>query len=400
VIEQSSREITNNQSISTESIDSLPLFIKKLLCKFARYYNGKMFRFVLNNSTLNLAPDENSENKPLLLIVSRAFYTEQAKSFPIDNKAELNKLLALQYPTENNYHTHSWGSENGQSQVNIWQFDQQLPAASLCLPETLLLALSAQEQQVLSLVKETNDNENNKPTLFIGRLGKVIHSLVPTVVINSAQRFIMSIGIPPTDDNVEISADSLPTQLGNGIKKLSLPLISNFIQRGQKADNLQRLKNITAPLLLVLSIYLALSSGYLLFKKFNLQQQLDQNSSEVSQALDIQQLLDKNQTRYLALNDFLASQQNRSPLWLIMVDIFPEAQFTNIRFENERYVLRGSAKQATDVLELFNDNARVLEAKFDFPTRKSRNRDNFVISFKLMQPLAITTQSKAKDNND
>ena len=95
--EQSSSEITNNQLIPLDSIDSLPLFIKKLLCKVARYYNGKMYHFVLNNSRLTLAPDENSEHKPLMLIVGRAFYTEQAKSFPIDNKAELNKLLALKY---------------------------------------------------------------------------------------------------------------------------------------------------------------------------------------------------------------------------------------------------------------------------------------------------------------
>ena len=66
-----------------------------------------------------------------------------------------------------------------------------------------------------------------------------------------------------------------------------------------------------------------------------------------------------------------------------MADIFPTAKFTNIRVTNNRYILRGSATKATDLLETLSDNKQVVNAKFDFPTRKNKGRENFVISFEL-----------------
>jgi len=396
VKEQSIIEHANNSEAVDRVFESVPLFLKKTLCKLARYYNGKIYRFELIDNTLTLTLDEATENKSLILIIAREFYKEQAKIYPIDNKAELSKLLALQYPSDNNYHSYIWGSDNGQSQVNIWQFEQALPSANIYMPETLLLALSANEQEVLTIVDDVN--ENNRGNLFIGRLGEVIHSLRSTAVVNTPQRFIMSTGLANRADNVlKISSDNLATQLARGTKKLSFSLFSVFFKRPKKSDNLQLLKKVTIPFFTVLFIYLALTSGYLVVKKYNLAQELANNSAEVSQALSLQQKLDDMQLRHSAFKSFLATQRNYSPLWLILVDIFPHAEFSNIQTSNERIVLRGSAKKATQVLQLLSDDVRILDAKFDFPTRKNRGRDVFVISFKLAELEQLTSTHQKDD---
>lgn len=371
----------SEQILPPQYSNDLSVSLKKILCQFARYYNGKTYRFNLDeNQNLILQQVEHTENKASILIVARAFYSEQAKDYPIDNKAELKKLLALEFAVNDNYHTHIWGSENGHSQVNIWQFNQSVPSAYILLPETLLLGLSANEQQIITL----NSDNSEERKLFIGRLGKVIHSLRSTSIINSTQRFSMSVGIAPSEQNVIIDQNSFAKQISYGVKKLTLPIISTFIQRSQKVDRMQLLKNICLPFFMVLSVYLILTSGYLSLKKYNLQQQLASHSSEVSSALNLQQSLDDKQTRYLALQHFFSNQQTSSPVWLPMAELFPQAQFTNIRLDNNRFILRGTTQQATQLLEQISKHPRIADAKFDFPTRKNRNQDAFVISFVLV----------------
>ena len=62
---------------------------------------------------------------------------------------------------------------------------------------------------------------------------------------------------------------------------------------------------------------------------------------------------------------------------------------------DNRIIVRGSTAKATDVLELIGSNTLTLDAKFDFPVRRNRNQDVFVISFKL----AAFSVSNLKDNN-
>ena len=121
---------------------------------------------------------------------------------------------------------------------------------------------------------------------------------------------------------------------------------------------------------------------------------------EVSTALQQQVEFDKKAIHYKALLQFNATQKNSTPFWLIMAELFPSAQFTNIRINNDRFVLRGSTNKATTLLESFTQYKQVSDAKFDFPVRKSRGKENFVISFKLVtaNELKSTVEQKNKLN--
>ena len=388
---------------------ALSPFLKYLLCQFFGYYNGKQYKFTLD-SNKNLMLIEATGRTRAVLIVSRAFYKEQAKEYPIANKAELKKLLKLELSDQGQSYFHHWTSQGEKSQVNIWQFDKSVPNTTIVLPETLLFALTADEHQITVI-----SDKNNADYLYISRLAETVLSLPASSLINSCQRFSAAVGVAqlksarfisnslagflePEDCAREksivetkksaLSKAAFTDELAHGIKKLSLPIIGSFVQLPKNENRLQLLKNIAIPWFFALSLYLALSSVYLLAKQDELQQQLSSQSEEVSKALDEQTLFDQQQSQYSAIKKFLVTRRNKSPLWLVIPDLFPQAQFSNIRVVADRFVLRGSTLKATNLLELLSKNPQVIDAKFDFPTRKQRNRDNFVISFTLHTELA------------
>jgi len=380
------KPLTKNTNMQTFSlmVDKVPMFLKKLLCRYARYYNGQMYDFVLdgeNELKLALSPGQRKSNK--LLIVARAFYQEQAKEYPIENKSELKKLLALEFGENIQCCYHIWDREyNNSCKVNIWNFNVDLPNAFITLPESLLYALSVPNEQSIE-VQGTKDN----CALYVDRMDNVVHSALATAMINSSQRFAMSVGLTASQKVIQVNENNIAQQLAQGIKQVSLPIISSFIKKPKIENRLQLITNIAFPIVTVLSLYLVVSSLYLQVKHSNLQQQLLSHSDGVTAALARQTKVDQEQVRYLALQELLTPMQAKSPLWLVLADLFPQAKFTNVRLENNRFILRGSTEKAIVFLELLSKHSQVSNAKFDFPTRKSRKRDFFVISFTLLPAL-------------
>lgn len=383
----------NEQAAHPALFENISASMKKILCTFAGYYQDGLYRFALNDQsqlTLIAMPMENDPKIPVLLIIARKHYHEQVQDYPIENKRELKKLLALEFGDDSCYHIwqNSEVTFSGQHPVNIWQFDSAIPNRFIRLPETLLLALTAKAEQIVSAqngLPQTSNDQKLKTT-FIGRQGKLIQSSPQTVLINSAQRFASSIGIAQLTTDKIITPENHVNELALAMKKLSPSLLFSFIKTPKVADRLTLLKNMCVPLFLVLTVYLALTSFYLTYQNTHIAQQISSQSSEVSIALQQQQNVDQNLARYLALQAFFKDKKTTSQFWLVMAELFPQAQFSNIRTSGPRFVLRGKATQATQVLELLSKNTRVQDAKFDFPTRKSRGLENFVISFILLKP--------------
>jgi len=279
--------------LNNHSNKPLSKLFKKLLCRYASYYDGTLNRFELNsNDDLTLKPIEqgatqNNEQKLPLLIVARSFYSEQAKHYPIENKKELKKLLNIEFSSANGAGEafyHAWGktkgaaektsASNAQSAVNIWQFKSTVPAAYVTLPESLLLATITNANQVLTL--------NTHKPCYITQVGQLIHSVNKTAVVNTAQRFAMSVGTAEVEPSQVINSQSLPSMLALGLKKLSLPLFSSFITLPNTENRVDLIKKTALPALTVLILYLASTSAYLTYKKHDLQQRLSVQRSNVS----------------------------------------------------------------------------------------------------------------------
>ena len=381
--------MTIHNASSPILLSSLPTALKKFLCSFAGYFDGTVKRFELTSSgelILNKVATDQAKIKCIVLIVARPYYLEQSRTYPIENNKELNKLLKLELSSsakETTSFFHAWSATkvngdktNNQSLVNIWQYSEVIPPAYLTLPESLLLALSMPANQVLFV-------DGDKQTYF-AHVNNLIHSLSKTAVVNSPQRFAMSVGITESQPVQVVNQQGLPDMLAVGLKKLSLPIILSFIKLPKIESRFQLIKNTALPVLAILIVYLAGTSGYITFKKYNLQQQLSAQRGDVSAALNQQVDFDNQSIHYKSLQQFIASQNNSSHFWLIMAELFPHAQFTNIRADKGRFVLRGSALKATVLLEMLSKNKQINDAKFDFSVRKNRGKEVFVISFELV----------------
>lgn len=400
----------------------LPLLLKKFLCKYSGYYNGKTYRFILGpQKKLKLVASSNFV--PILLIVSREEYNEMSKEYPIDEKSELNKLLALEFASEARAFYHNWGCINGKSKVNVWQFSEKVPDAAMLLPETLLLALTNLEHQISVVTKASKEHGHTKQ-IYVGKVEKTISSSSSSAIVNSSQRFAISAGVTQLesdrhilntiDDGAELTAAQqeklamvsdtakfydFSMLLACGVKQLTLPIINSFLQLPKPENSMQVFKNIALPLFIVLFLYLSCSSLYLAYQHQSLQQQLSSQGDEVSSALDLQQQADSKKVRFHALDSFFLKKIDRSRFWLVMADLFPEAIFADARLVDNRFVIRGNTEKATRILELLSNKPEVADAKFDLPIRRDNNRDSFVISFKLLAKVTSDLSTTQKETS-
>jgi len=362
-----------------QTLETIPLILKKTLSSSVCYFDGELQEFNLDKQG-ELALVKTNKTAKKVIIVARDYYSEQALDYPIDNTKELKKLLKLESNNTKNAYYHIWGNSNGKSLVNKWQFNKEVPEALIRLPISLLLALTIEDNQVL--------HSRGEKDFYLARTNKLIHSLPHSAVINSSKRFAISAGVAQSKPDKQINETNLLSELAFGFKN-TLPLILSFIQIPKVENRLQLLKNITLPVLVILIGYFSLTSGYLIFKHNTLEKQLANQGNEVAIALEQQVKFDEQFNQYQGLKSFLSNQQVTAQVWLVLVELFPQVQFTNVSLVNTRFILRGKTDEATKLLERLSNNDLVSDAKFDFPTRKNRGKESFVISFELLNEKLI-----------
>jgi hypothetical protein len=387
------------------------------MCAFVGYFDGELKRFTLDAAQqLKLVANTNSQSSPKIVIVSRHYYTENKKHYPVENKKELTKLLRLENP-DTHSHFHIWGHENGQSQVNVWQVSEQVPSALLTLPESLLIALAShtntKQSQVVTVQgsigsvaasaannadnnsnntshSSNNGNDNNtvqasrQQDLYVSQHQGAIYSSLQSPIINSAQRFMLSTGLSPQCQSASLTPVKAIQHFASGIIKMPLSLWINLLNKNSAKQNLPALvANIAIPFITIFSAYLMISSAYLVMKDSSLQNQLHQQGEQIDLALKQQQQLDNNAARFTLISEFINKQDISSPFWLALAEVLPEVTLSNIRKIGNRYVIRGTTESATNTLEKISQLPNVIEAKFDTPSRKSRSKERFTIGFSL-----------------
>jgi hypothetical protein len=423
----SNQPINNDLSDSSTQTSSAPSLLvslyNKFICAFVGYFDGELKRFTLDASQqLTLVANTNSQSSPKIVIVSRHYYAENSKHYPVESKKELTKLLRLENPNTRSYF-HIWGHENGQSQVNVWQVSEQVPSALLTLPESLLIALGShtntntKQSQVITVQgaigglagsaannadsningnsnntshssNNGNDNKtvqaNSQQDLYVSQHQGAIYSSLQSPIINSAQRFMLSAGLSPQCQSASLTPVKAIQHFASGIIKMPLSLWTNLLNKNSAKQNLPALvANIAIPFITIFSAYLMISSAYLVMKDSSLQNQLHQQGEQIDLALKQQQQLDNNAARFTLISDFINKQDISSPFWLALAEVLPEVTLSNIRKVGNRYVIRGTTESATNTLEKISQLPNVIEAKFDTPSRKSRSKERFTIGFSL-----------------
>lgn len=368
----------------------LTLWIKKWLCKNVVYYSDKPHRFVLNNQqqfTLEPANSDLNAITALIQIVGRKHYSEQSENYPISNKKELVNLIKINSQTAySEPNTHSAyiinTLEQDQSKVTHWRFTN-LPKAWLNLPETVLISQTLAAEQVVST--------HIFSALFTTQHQQSVFSALSSPLINSPERFAAMFGVPCKHViNINEPAHYAHTLI-KGLKVLPIKQLASFFTLPGGLVSKGQFKKIAVIISVLFIAYGALTSGYLVYKTQSLQSQLEQNKSNVNQALTILEQFQTSSDKLSTLQTFTSNQQIASSLFFVLQQLLTTAELSNIRFEDNRYILRGNADKATNALQIIINNPRVNNAKFDYPSRKERRGESFVISFTLN-----TLQDQAK----
>lgn len=327
-----------------------------------------------------LKPTEGEQTKtPLLQIVGRKHYTEQSENYPVGNKKELVSIIKMNNQSaDNNQHSHSAyiiSSLGGdQSKVTYWRF-LKLPAAWLNLPETLLLSNTLAAEQVL--------NSQAFSAMFVTGHQQSVYSALASPLINSPERFASMFGVPCKQViNIEEPTHYAQTLIA-GLKAQPIKQLVTFFTPPTSVINKALIKKTSLIAIALCVAYAGLTSAYLGYKTHEVQTQLAQNKSSVNQALNTLEQFEATNEQLNVLQGFTQNQQLASSLFFVLQQLVTSAELSNIRFEDNRYIIRGTADKATDALQIIINNPRTNNAKFDYPSRKERRGESFVISFTL-----------------
>lgn len=401
-------------SINTLSNTILVEHYKRLLCKTVGYYaNGIMHSFVYSQTEISLVPSEDTF-VPQILIIAREYYQEKLATYPIEDKKELAKFLALEFSSQQKkYQVVAQGE--GSSQVNVWQFKQELPKAKIIVPESFVLAQSVGEQTLLiqqCLTSRSSENQCPEKKLYISLCNQGVVSTLNSSLINTPERFCNSVGLQVVESSVVSTAKELPLALIKGVINAPIGQLLTFSLQQEYKNYKTVIKAVALPVATIFTCYLGLSSGWLYWQHNSLQQKVASQKADISQALSNQDEYVKNQTELMMYNSFLAQQQAKSLVWLTLASIIENVQVRTLRYADGRYIILGRTYdkpendvepitgdekispiyKSTDFLEKLIQQDFVVDAKFDSSVRRSRNYESFTVSF-LLDTDAVTANN-------
>lgn len=337
------------------------------------YYDNGLYRFEFKNNSFELVAAE-PNYKAWFLIVSRNHYKEEQQEFQVTSKQEVKKLLKLNHPGDDVFSIIQKKLEQS-TLANIWTFDCFIPKAFVTIPETLLLAVDLQDGFLRSIQTRSRD-------YFITVKNSIILSSVQTSVVKSPEYFSISVGCQFIKWDT-LTRTELIHLLASNLIKLDYRKLSCLIKFERLMLGFSTVNKVLTPIVIFFTGYLMITSGYLYYKNHTLHSKLQSMKPELENVLDLQKNYDTQLSRFKAMEQFTAQLKQQAGIWLVLLPLYKDISITNLRYEQGRFEIRGSAAKATEILMQLSQDSRVEDAKFDFPTRRARDRDTFVISFML-----------------
>ncbi|MGI2156709.1 hypothetical protein [Shewanella baltica] len=361
--------------------------LEKMLAKLIAmagvgYFERGLFRLQLDDQGAASWVDAESNFVPKILIVARAHYQEVTKTYPLDDRKEVIKLLKLETQTSDNQQYVVYPSLDGRTSVNQWFFDSKLPSSKLMLPDSFVMGF---ERPLFTILI----SHFRQGVLYITRTPSGVVSASKGGLITSTPSFAMASGISlpsAADEDVSHHVSDLQhaQMIIQSIPKLLMKYPLNFWVKNKTPNQwAQQLKPALIATLITAGLYLAISSSYLGAQKLWLEAQIDNNREDVEQALSIQFDFNQLSAELEQQQAFIATQSLKTPFWQIIEPLMQMASFSSVSFRNGRFVLIGETLKATSLLETLIADPKVTDAKFDNQVQKSRKQETFTISFQI-----------------
>jgi hypothetical protein len=343
------------------------------------------------------------------LILSREHYFETSKVYPIANKKELKQAIRFdddKAPVDGLTLHYIERIDEQNHRVTFWVLNLKILEAYnlkpwLILPESYVLAHALSDNINIASIDCINK------TLFISNTEQGLFTGIQSTQTPDLENFAFSTGSPiSAEGEKHFDSNDFINLLSKGLRSLNVKKLQGLVV------NLNRVKLNTYPWKLaavisttVFTVYLSLSSIWLLYKEHQLTQNIDSQKSQVEQALILQRTYQQ-QLQWQKL--LSAPTDNMLPYWhtwsILFEAIDVGAKFKTLTYRDRTVTLNGTANEtikATDILAKLSDNPHVQSASFSQSLRVYRGKEDFVISFSFVEKRNVQTeQSKTQQDVD
>ncbi|NQZ05997.1 MAG: hypothetical protein HRT35_02455 [Algicola sp.] len=322
------------------------------------------------------------------LIVGKEHYAEENRTFPLQSRKELNKILKLESDNFDGIMVYHIGHYiDGQRIVICWQMSSEVFSGLgltpiFVIPESALL-LSDNPNQLLSV------SRNNRTFWFIDRQGQYL-SAEKKGLISSSTMFLASAGLSDNTNNVEVDESDYLTRLGGSFLPALLTNLGGFktsLRKLESIDWASHLKYSGVATVLLFGGYFALTSLYLNMRL---------NSAKEAQVVYADQTKDVFQLKaQLGVVEEKAGQINTvnnavsapNVVWRFIVPLAKRGiKFSRVSMSPDgTYSVVGEADKATDVLEFIKSDPLVVEPQFSGQNIVVNGKDRFSIAFRIKQ---------------
>lgn len=358
---------------------ALPWYIKVITKYGLGYFDGRLSRLIVGSDGATKILEADNSFKPKIVIVGRQFYSERLNKYPIENARELSKYFSLN--NKSFYYLVNQVSD-GCSWINEWEFSNEIPKAVIYLPESLLLANTIDLNNSIQ-VSAPND-------LFVGRIKNGLSSLISTPLINNLSLYNLSLGIVDGELSEPLNSREYFCRLLSGLSKIQYRQLSAFTRFNLESNMFDgvSIKQVGISVALLVSAYLAFSSGYLVYQEKKLVNRLEFNNELVNEAITIENTYNDINSTVFKLASFVDGLESVDAVWRVILPLFREANISQLSYTQGRLIVAGETEKSTDLLTKLTKVEYVKDAKFDSPIRLYRGKEQFSISFILDKDIA------------
>jgi hypothetical protein len=324
-----------------------------------------------NGFGLETAPDD---FEPEVIIVAPTNYQERQDNLPLDDTDEVKKLIEHRY-ADNELAIMQYQS-SGKTYLNVWQFDQEIPDSLIRIPESFLLAKSVPENTVLEISSQEDE------CYYLAQFKGLIYSAKQQGMINSVERFSFSTGLT-IESSQDLGQQQQINEVMNALSSLTVKEWLLFTKAFDLNAFTGRLITYVTPAILVVAVYLLLSSAYLVIYENYLESDYQAKASQVGELLDIQNTTAADQQRLSQLVQVANQIPSTAGIWKVVTTLIDQAIIKGVNFRDGSFDIIGEAQAATEILRLITEHPDVSSAEFTTPIRKVRGLEVFNIKLQL-----------------
>jgi len=392
-----------------------PLLKKYLLKQLAYYANG-WFVFdakktagieskqnTIDEYSFNAVETSNAK----VIIVAKAHYSQSWQSYTSVSKKELQQILILHKNSENSAATIFQVVNNNAIDgydVKKITFDAELLKAlgnqRLLIPETELFGMQEQQGYFNANLAWLSSLDTPAGTLFASFFADKCVSSYAKGLVTNIETFRLSSGLPLDITPTNINKQSYASFLFNCFAQQKIDRLYRKVAFSPKAwfkaSDLHLL--YWAPLLTA-SVFYLLTNSYLWLQSYNIESNLAEMGSEVSELLNNKYQQDQQSQMLNLLNNEFSKTTTVHRHWSLVYQLVESGMVIDrLNFSEGVLSIRGKAENASKVLTEIAKTPNVTSASFKGSVLKSRGKESFTLEL-VSKKITVLASEVAKIDN-